>query len=96
MALGGLLWAPVTPGHQIRPDRHRECWGICNDYTCLIHPQERGNDHCHLSCGDTDAATEAKDGGRAAPPGCGRFLAIRTGQPEGRCDEGVQREASPS
>jgi len=42
MPLGGLLWEPVTPGHQTPAWIVTGNAGISITYTCLIHPQEQG------------------------------------------------------
>ena len=42
MPLGGLLWAPVTPGHQTPAWIVTGSAGTSVTYTCLIHPQEQG------------------------------------------------------
>jgi plastocyanin len=42
MPLGGLLWEPVTPGHQTPAWIVTGSAGTSITYTCLIHPQEQG------------------------------------------------------
>jgi hypothetical protein len=42
MPLGGLLWEPVTPGHQTPAWIVTGSAGTSITYACLIHPQEQG------------------------------------------------------
>lgn len=42
MPLGGLLWAPVTPGHQTSAWIVTGSANTAITYTCLLHPQEQG------------------------------------------------------